>query len=259
MPIGGLIGAAGAKQGQGQPGQDTPGGGGENAKQNFLNRFQDQPKGPDPGGVGDTSWNPSGYWPDPLSGPGFRKNFEPHKFIGSLINSQAGQDYADVEGTAETIGAQGIREGEQTATEESTQEAASQGLGRGFAAQQKSNIRQQSNAEVADTMLAAHMEGKARRWQQAALLANSLLEANKARYVAYLNKQAASAAESSALIGALGTIGGGLIGGILGGPVGAGIGAAIGGGGAKAAQGGGGGGGGGGGEDSVGFGGQGMS
>jgi len=251
MPLGGLLGAGLAKQGGGQGGQEAP-----QQEQSPKSGLQQALDRQNQGEVQSepVNWNPSGYWPDPMQGPGFRKDFQPHKFIGSLVNSQAGQDYADVEGTAETYGVQGIREGEGSATEEAQQDAASQGLGRGFANQQKTNIRQQSNAAVADTMLAAHMEGKARRWQQAAMIANSLLEANKARYVSYLNKQAASAAESSALIGALGTIGGGLIGGILGGPVGAGIGAAIGGGATKAAQGGGGGG-----EDSVGYGGQGMS
>jgi hypothetical protein len=243
-----MVGEDLAKQGQDQSGQDP----GANAKSNFLNRFQ-QP--PDPGAQ-QSAWNPSGYWPDPYDSR-FKKSFRPHEFIGSLVNSQAGQDYGNPEGTAETIGVQGERAGEQATTEEATQESASQGLGRGYAAQQKSDIHQQTNARVSETMLGAHLEGQTRRWQQAALIANSLLEANKARFTAYLNKQAANSAESSALIGALGTIGGGLIGGILGGPVGAGIGAAIGGGGAKAA--GGGGGGGSSGEDSVGFGGQGMS
>jgi hypothetical protein len=243
-----MIGAGLAKQGAGQEGQ-----GGAGEKGGFLNRAPQQQQGPK---SPDVAWNPSGYWPDPMQGPGFRKDFQPHKFIGALVNSQAGQEYGDVEGTAESIGVQGAREGEQSATEEATQESASQGLGRGYAAQQKSNIHQEANARVSETMLGAHLEGQSRRWQQAALIANSLLEANKARFTRYLNKQAADSAESSALIGALGTIGGGIIGGVLGGPVGAGIGAAIGGGAAKAA---GGGGGGGGGEDSVGYGGQGMS
>lgn len=160
-------------------------------------------------------WNPSGYWPDPMD-PRFKKSFRPHEFIGALVNSQAGQDYADVEGPARALGTQSIRAGEQRNIDRTQQEAANQGLGRGFATQAGADIRQQGSLDVAEMTLGAHLEGKSRRFQLATIMAQSLLEANKARFAKYLQDRAQESAEDSSflggILGATGQIGGALIG-----------------------------------------------
>lgn len=167
------------------------------------------------GGQEPTPWNPSGYWPDPMDAR-FKKSFRPHEFIGALVNSQAGQEYGDVEGPTRALGVQGIRSGERRNIDKTKQEAASQGLGRGFATQAGSDIRQQGSLDVAEMTLGAHLEGRSRRFQLATVMAQSLLEANKARFSKYLQDRARESAEDASFLGgalgALGDIGGALIG-----------------------------------------------
>ncbi len=160
--------------------------------------------------TGPPQWNPTGYWPDPYA-ERFRKNFRPHEFIGALNASPEAQAYGNPEELASTVGAQSVREGEQAVTEESTQEAANQGLGRGYAQQQKTNIRQQGNQQISDNILGAHLEGQSRRYQQAAMLAASLMEANKSRFTSYLNKKAQESAADSDLLGFVGDFLGGAL------------------------------------------------
>lgn len=164
---------------------------------------QQQPDNP-------TAWNPSGYWPDPYQ-PRFNTEFRPHEFIGALVNSKPAQDYENPEQTQEAIGTQSIRAGEKNQIDESNQEAANQGLGRGYADQEATDIRQKGSEQVAEQTMGAHLEGASRRFQVATLMAQSLLEANKARFTAYLNSKAQSSAQSSSILGAIGQIlGGGL-------------------------------------------------
>jgi hypothetical protein len=163
----------------------------------------------------EVAWNPSGYWPDPMKGPGFRKNFEPHKFIGTLMQSPEAQRYADVEGLARSKGVQSVRGGEQAQIDETEQAAASQGLGRGYAQQSKQNIRQQGTMAATEMVMGAALESRSRQYQQAAQLAASLIESNKSRFTAYLNKKAQESAESAAITGGLIEAGGNILSSVL--------------------------------------------
>lgn len=176
--------------------------------------------------------NPYGYQEDEF----FKKNFAPHAFVESLVNGKAGQDYANVGGLASTLGVQAARGGEANAITEARQTAANQGLGRGFAAQQESDIRQQGTMNVTDQLMGAALEERSRRFQLQSMLASSLIESNKSRYLNYLQKKASKAASSASALGFLGSLGGGLLsaggaiaGGLIGGPVGALAGGALGG------------------------------
>jgi hypothetical protein len=152
-------------------------------------------------------WNPSGYWPDPYEGR-FRKDFRPHEFVGALMATPAAKRYGDVESLARSKGIQSVRGGEQAQIDETEQTAASQGLGRGYANQAKQNIRQQGSMAATEVVMGAALESRSRQYQQAALLAASLTEANKARFTAYLNKKAQESSESSSIIGGiLGAVG----------------------------------------------------
>jgi len=178
-----------------------------------------------------TEWDPSGFWPD-VNGQIFKKQYSPFKFVGRLLQSDAAKNYADVGGTAASLGVEGIRRGEENRVQESRRNAASQGLGRGFAAQQETNIRQQGDQAASQTVLAAGLEERSRRFQLAQLMASSLIEANKVRYSKYIQKRLAKKAGRAGLLGAIGNIGGaalGLAGTLIGGPVGGAVGAAAGG------------------------------
>lgn len=173
---------------------------------------QDPPAAPPVGSVN----TPFGSFPD---ANGQRADtFQPQTFISSLLGGQAAQDYASPSSAIASKGVGAIRGGERKNIDKAKQEAAAGGLGRGFAQQQESDIRQQGTQSVAEVTAGAALEERTRRFQLASMLAGSLVEANKSAFTAYLagkGIQAGSDAAGHAETGAI--IGGGLAaaGGIL--------------------------------------------
>ena len=104
------------------------------------------------------------------------------------------------------------RAGEADTITRSRQSAANQGLGRGYAQQAETDIRQQGTLAVTDQILAARDEENSRRYQQIAMLTESLVNANKVRFSAYLQKKAQKAARSASIFGAIGNIAGSVLG-----------------------------------------------
>lgn len=166
------------------------------------------------GDTGGQAWNPSGYWPDPYQDR-FSQSFRPHEFVGALMQSPEAKRYGDVEGLARSKGVQSARAGESSMIDDAEQTAASQGLGRGYADQAGEDIRQKTTEAVTDTVMTSALEGRSRQYQQAAQLAASLVESNKARFTAYLNRQAQQSAEHASIIGGLLQGIGGIVGGLL--------------------------------------------
>ncbi len=159
-----------------------------------------------------TSWNPQGRYTDPLGYKVPQKRFAPHLFMRQLTDSPEARDYMDVEGAARTSGVQGIRGGEAAATDEARQEAANQGLGRGFAAQQQTDIRQQGTMGVSDMMVQANLEGRSRRFEMASQMTQSLIEAHKYKAYYYLARKTMKAGAKAGRLSFLGDIGGALLG-----------------------------------------------
>lgn len=175
----------------------------------------------DPGGK---YYNPEGHL--------FKENYSPQRFVNQLINSKEAQDYADVGGLASASGVNAIRGGEQDAVSEARNRAAAGGLGKGFADQAESGIRQNATISTSDMLLKAAMEERARRFQFESYMATASMEANKSRFAQYLQKKAAKAGSDAAFLGLLGDIGGAVLGAagtMIGGPAGGAAGAAAGG------------------------------
>lgn len=147
--------------------------------------------------------------------------------IAELAGSREGQDYANPEQRATAFGVQGVREGEARNIEGARQNAANQGLGRGFANQQEADIRQRGNFEASAMVLQAQEEGAARRYQQAVALAAALMEADQYAAVAYSQGRAEKRAKNAGILGSIGGILGGVAS-IASGPIGAGIGSLFG-------------------------------
>lgn len=164
------------------------------------------------GGSPPTKWNPQGTWTDPMGAGVHTKFFSPHIFMADLVNSPQARAYQDVEGTARSIGVEGARRGEAQEIERTRQTAANQGLGKGFAESQESQIRQQGTQQATDALMAAEMEGKARRFQMATIMAASLVETHKYMTAYYLQRKAMKSGEDAAQMGMLGNIIGSVIG-----------------------------------------------
>ena len=144
--------------------------------------------------------------------------FQPHVFMNQFQQSPEAQDYKNIGGLAATTGVQSIRGGEAQATDEMRQSAGSQGLGRGFAQQQATDIRQQGTMGTPDTLMQANLEQRSRRLEMTQLMTQSLIEAHKYRAYYYLArktlKYAKKAGDSSmwgGIIGGIGAIAGGAI------------------------------------------------
>jgi len=164
-------------------------------------------------GYGGQGYNadPTGFYNDP-GGKTYNYEFRPHDFVSRLNQTSEARDYADVGGVVSSMGVQGARQGEASAIRTGQQEAASQGLGRGYAAQLGTDIRQEGSQNAAQMMMTGELEERGRRYEQALSFAQSLIEANKARQAVYFQRKAMRESERAATTGLLGDLGGGLIG-----------------------------------------------
>ncbi len=200
-----------AGQGEGQSG-----GGGASRGRGFTRGPQVEEEEPD----ATEPWNPSGFWPDPLS-----KNFsgadgyKPHEFVAALARSPESEDYTNPEGPATALGVEGAEQAGRSAKRDLGRNAQARGLGRGFAAQSGAEIDQRTRTSGAETMLTAHLEGQGRRFERALALTEALMGANEARFTDYLSARAERAAKKAGdkgilggLLGGVGAIGGALIG-----------------------------------------------
>lgn len=180
---------------------------------------------------GPMPWDQENLWHDP-AGKAFRRQYTPQFFVSDLHSSPAGQEYADVGGVAQSLGVEGVRQGEAQASDEARQSAASAGLGRGFAQQQQSDIRQRGTEAAADTTMQAELEERSRRYGMASQMAQALIETNKAFYSRYLSEQQRKWGAKAGMLSFFGDVigaAGAVAGAAIGGPAGAAAGGAAGG------------------------------
>lgn len=164
------------------------------------------------------AWDPNQQWTDPYNAYG-KREFLPHVFISDLIRSPQGQAYQDVTGAA-TLGVEGVRAGEASNINQSRQEAASMGLGRGYAQQMGSNIRQEGTQAASQMLLQADLESRARAYEMAQMMTQALIESNKTRVANYWQEKTIKAAKDagdSAMLGGIIEGGLGLVGNVVGG------------------------------------------
>jgi hypothetical protein len=182
----------------------------------------------DAGFPGQQSWLSPNFanYSNPV-GKLFQKNFLPHVFVDQQLQHEDTQRYANVGDVARSIGVDTARRGEAGNIESARRGAAAGGLGRGYADQMESDIRQQGTQGAADALLGAELEERSRRAQIQALYADALIQTNKAAYGSYLAKKAAKAGKSSGLLSAIGSVGGALLGGPIGGAIGGLVGGAV--------------------------------
>lgn len=150
-----------------------------------------------------TFWNPTGYWADPR-GKRYGKTFQPHQFVGQLLQTPEAQRYANVSGVATTAGVEAVRQGESRLITQARRAAAAQGLGRGFAQQMETNIRQRGTEAASEALVQAQLEERQRRFELAQMMAQALIDANKMSVARYLMKKQIKAGKHAATMGMLG-------------------------------------------------------
>jgi len=142
----------------------------------------------------------------------YNSNFIPQDFVRDLLSTPEAGAYANVEGTAKAAGVNAIRGGEAATITSAKQQAANAGLGRGFAQQQETNIKQQGTMETSNQILAAKDEENSRRYQQLLMLTQAQISSNKSRLAAHLAKKAQDAQNSASILGTIGNIFGSVVG-----------------------------------------------
>jgi hypothetical protein len=175
---------------------------------------------------------PSGYLNPYSSEPFFKRRYAPHLFVADMINNPDVENYANVSDVASAQGVDAIRGGEARATTAAKRTAGQSGLGRGYAGQMETDIRQEGTQGAAQAMMGAELEERARRANLQMMFTQALMESNKSRYAAYLAEKARKSGQQAGNMQMVGQIGGAIIGGaagfFAGGPVGAVAGASLG-------------------------------
>lgn len=140
------------------------------------------------------SFDPTGYYPNIDE---FGDEYRPDRIMAGFLQTPEARGYQDVGRDVQTLGVDTMRGGEGRAIRGAREDAAAQGLGRGYAGQLEADIRQKGSQEAAQAMLSGRLEEKARRFQMQSMYAQSLMEASKARYAAYLAERQIDAAEEA--------------------------------------------------------------
>lgn len=118
--------------------------------------------------------------------------FAPVDTVGTYLRSPEYREWSDPEALVAGQGAQSIYQGARTDIRDASNLAQRLGLGRGYAAQARTNIGRNARNSVAEAMMSARLLGGERRNEGALMLADAIREAQGAALLRRMRHRANS-------------------------------------------------------------------